>query len=175
MKNLIKMFAGGLTLSLALASVPVQSHATSSSVESATAINKFPSANTGVHDKLEFYGMKPLRITTHTTGAQLLHVGAIFLDAICPWGGTLGKYSLALDSGANSAGLTFDSIALAASPNVYIDSASSGSLGSLGKNGCWVPPFPVKLANGLVGVQNDTAHQTLFYVHCSDGTNPCVP
>jgi hypothetical protein len=177
MKN-IKKFVGAVAaaavLALSFVFAPVQVHATSSNAESATEINKFPAANTGVHDKLDFYGSKPLRLigSVNGTTATLLHAGAIFLDAICPFGGTIGKYSLALDSGANASGLTIDSLSLAASPNVpVIDSTSAGYV----SGGCWWPKSPIKLANGLVGVQNSSGHSTLFYVHCSNGNNPCVP
>jgi hypothetical protein len=162
---------------LALSFVAVQPvNAASSNAESATEINKFPAANVGVHDKLDFYGTKPLRLigSVNGTAATLLHAGALFLDAVCPFGGTIGKYSLALDSGdsASVANLTIDSLSLAATPNVpVIDSTSAGYV----SGGCWRPNAPIKLAHGLVGVQNSSGHSTLFYVHCADGDNPCIP
>jgi hypothetical protein len=174
LKKCLGAVAAAAVLALSFVVVPVQVHAASSNAESATEINKFPAANVGVHDKLDFYGTKPLRLigSVNGTAATLLHAGALFLDAICPFGGTIGKYSLALDSGANAAGLTIDSLSLAASPNVpVIDSTSAGYV----SGGCWRPAAPIKLANGLVGVQNSSGHSTLFYVHCADGDNPCIP
>jgi hypothetical protein len=174
LKKCLGAVAAAAVLAMSFTVVPVKVYATSSNAESAAQPNVFPPANVGVHDNLSFYGSKPLRLigAVNGTAATLLHAGAIFLDAICPFGGTLGKYSLALDSGANASGLTIDSLSLAASPNVpVIDSSSSG----YAQGGCWRPSTPIKLANGLVGVQNSSGHSTLFYVHCSDGDNPCVP
>jgi hypothetical protein len=176
--NKLKKFVGAVAaaavLALSFVVAPVQVNATSSSEESSSVTNQLPRANAGFHSRLDFYGTKPLRLigSVNGTTATLLHAGAIFLDAVCPFGGTIGKYSLALDSGANAAGLTIDSLSLAATPNVpVIDSTSAGYV----SGGCWVPRAPIKLANGLVGVQNSSGHSTLFYVHCSDGDNPCVP
>lgn len=134
-------------------------------------LNKFPRTSGGAHENLNFYGSKP-KVVNKTAVPQLLVTGEGFLDGICPFRGTLGKYSLALDSGSGASGLSIDSFSLALSPNVYtaVDTTSAQH----GMQGCWVPPNgPVKFINGLVGAQSDAGHVTLFYVHCSSGANPC--
>lgn len=137
------------------------------------AANKFPSSQGGLkHENLNFQGVKTKRLTLTATSALLVN-GPGFLDAICPMGGTLGKYSGAFDTGGQQVA---GSIFVAAnngykiSPHVYTNTDTTSSNAN---KGCWVPPAPVKFVTGLYGGQNDAGHETLFFVHCSDGSNPC--
>lgn len=174
MKNKLKMFAGLALAMLALSVCPVKAHAVASSTETAANINKFPTANVGVHDKLDFYGLK-VKVITQTSTSSLLHTGAGFLDAICPYEGTLGKYSAAFDTaGEQVAGNIFVAAnsSYRLSPNVYTNTDTTSADAN---KGCWFPPAPIKYATGLYGGQNDSGHTTLYYVHCSDGDNPCLP
>ena len=41
-----------------------------------------------------------------------------------------------------------------------------------GDNGCWIPRFPIKVVNGLVGMNSANDITSLFYVHSSSGVNP---
>lgn len=122
----------------------------------------------GLHENLKFYGMVPCRISASTT-AVLCKAGEGFLDAVCPSGGTLGKYSLALDSGVAGTRSVTNSDTLVLTPMVYthIDTGSRGAF-----NGCWELKEPARFVNGLVGVQSDAGHSTLLYWHRSDGENP---
>ncbi len=169
MKKLKKFIGAGLALGLLALSIayPV--------TVAAEGANRFPAANVGVHDKLDFYGLKTKRISATTTAA-LLFSGEGFLDSICAFGGTSGKYSLAFDTGGETVAaqdlITASKIAsYVISPRVYtaVDTASSNG----GNLGCWVPPAPIKFVNGLYGANNDSGHTALFFVHCSTGSNPC--
>lgn len=173
MNKLKKCLGAGLAIGLLALSVmvPVKSHA-ASVIESATVNNKFPPANVGVHDKLDFYGMKVKRIVLSSADA-LLVTGAGFLDMICASGGTLGKYSMAYDTADTAYNSSVTSSAnYAISPTVF---TSTDTTSSNANKGCWIPPAPIKFAKGLYGEANDANHTTLYFVHCSDGSNPCVP
>lgn len=161
MKKILKGFALALVV---LAAVASGSYA----VE---ALNKYPPANVGVHETLDFYGVKTTRLVLTASDASLV-TGAGFLDAICPFGGTLGKYSMAFDTDhtAFNSGVT-SAVNYEISPRVYTTNDTTSA--AHGMQGCWIPPAPIKFVNGLYGQQDDAGHTTLFYVHCSDASNPC--
>jgi hypothetical protein len=162
-QKLKKVAAAALVLAVGLTFAAPAVHAENSSVA--------PSYAGGIrHVNRDFAPNKTKRVIATTTGQQLAS-GEGFLDAICPFGGTAGKYSMALDSAQTAANLTVDSLSLAIAAPVYTQVDSGNLSGSL--SGCVNFTPPRKFVNGLVGVQNSAGHSTLFLIHCSDGSNPC--
>ena len=159
-------------LAIAMLAAPMLSFA-------AEAVNKFPRSQGGLaHDNMSFMGVKVKRITLSATAA-LLVTGEGFLDAVCTYGGTIGKYSMAFDTGdivALSA-LTPTALALAITPPVYtqIGTVVVNSGGAPKEGACFVPVAPIKFVHALYGKNDAATELSLFYVHCSDGTNPCAP
>ena len=91
MKDMIKgVLRVALAVSLAL--MPVSLVA-----ESVNTAPRMGSNAAGLHQNLDYYGTKVLRVS-NTTTASLLVTGPVFLDAICVMRGTLGSYALASDS-----------------------------------------------------------------------------
>lgn len=125
----------------------------------------------GLHENLSFYGTSVYRVNATTVGQQLI-TGESFLDMICTVGGTVGQYSIALDSASGASGLTQDSVSLAISPQVFVQNGTTSQAPAGCGAGCWCPPSPVRFKLGLVGVQDDGTHTSLFYVHTASGTNP---
>lgn len=171
MKNTVKKYLGaalGLLVLGASVLVPVQAFAESQ--------NRMPGSQGGLkHENLSFYGVKIKRIVRSATPTQLF-TGEGFLDAICPFGGTAGKYSIALDSGEGASGLSVHSHSLALSgPAFTVVAPDTGANLPNGPDGCLRFPNPRKFTNGLVGAADDAGHSTLFEVHCSSGPNPCTP
>jgi hypothetical protein len=162
--NKLKMLVGAM-LAFALALAPVvPAHAEEESTPPAVG-----GSFGGLHPNLEFYGAKVLRLS-NTTTASLLAGGELFLDAICAMRGTLGAYALAADSDIATSRTVDNSLAYAVSPNVY--TAKDSTSAQHGNLGCWVPRFPIKLVNGLVGMNSVDDITSLFYVHSSSGVNP---
>ncbi len=160
-----------LLLGLILASIVASGQKTH-----AEAANGSPTVagRAGIAEMLNYQGIKTKRIVA-SAAATSLHAGPGFLDAICPFGGTLGKYSLAYDTTGAPADSAVgqDVFTYVISPKVYTTNDSTSA--QHGQMGCWYPPAPIKFVNGLYGRQSDSGHSTVYYVHCSDGTNPCVP
>lgn len=126
----------------------------------------------GIHASLDFFGTKPCRITASTT-ATLCASGEGVLDAICASGGTLGQYSLGLDSAVAGSRSVTNSDSLVLSPMVFTHTDTGSSPGGLS---CWAAKEqaggPVRFVNGLVGVQSHAGHTTLLFYHKTDGSNP---
>ncbi len=144
-----------------------------SSGYAAEVANKFPTSQGGQsHEMLQFMGLKVKRITASASATALVS-GPGFLDAICPFGGTLGKYSMAYDTYTNPTAVADDNYTLAISPKVYTTNDTTSA--QHGQMGCWVPPAPIKFITGMYGKQDSAGHSTQYFVHCSDGSNPCAP
>lgn len=128
----------------------------------------------GLHENLDFYGVKPCRITASTT-AVLCKSGEGFLDAVCASGGAAANYSLAVDSGIAGSRSVTNSDTLVLTPMVFAK-ADTGGLDIKDSLKCWSAKSqaggPVKFVNGLVGVQSAATHTTLLYWHYSNGENP---
>lgn len=168
MKLKLKQLEGlmlALIFGAVLAFMPSFSHAAEAANASPQPLNR-----AGIVEMLQYQGIKVKRISASST-ATLLHNGPGFLDAICSFGGTLGKYSIAYDTLAIT-GVADDLYTNAISPKVYVANDSTSAQG--GMLGCWVPPAPIKFVSALYGKASDAAHQTFFYGHCSDGSNPCL-
>src|SRR3990167_9141770 len=98
MKKLKMLFGAALALTLAFAPVVSFAEAENSS--------PFQGGNFGgLHENLDFYGVKPCRITASTT-AVLCKTGEGFLDAVCASGGVSPEYSIAINSSGVSAQTT---------------------------------------------------------------------
>ena len=166
MKMLKVMF--GATLALVLAFAPVVSYA---EAENSRPINGGNFG--GLHDNLDFYGVKQCRVNRSTT-AVLCKSGEGFLDAVCSSGGTGGAgYSLAVDSGIAASTTLANSEALVLTPIVF---ALADTTAAQGQQNCWSAKTsaggPVKFVNGLVGIQSGATHTTIVYWHYSGGQNP---
>lgn len=126
----------------------------------------------GLHENLDFYGVKPCRITASTT-AVLCKSGEGFLDAVCVSGGVSNKYSLALDTGVAGTRSVTNSDSMVLTPMVFTRLDTNSLPG--GKS-CWTAKHeaggPVKFVNGLVGVQQAATETTILYWHYSNGENP---
>jgi hypothetical protein len=153
-------------LAVALASLAAVSFATEA---------KIPRVGGGLaHTNPSFIGMRSSTIEFTTTAKQVAS-GQGLLYAICPTGGTAGKYSSAIDSDI-STGLSVHSSGVSATlfpmiaPAVY--SAADSANAAAGMVGCFVPPWPIRFEKGLVGVQSDAGHRTVFYYRSDAGTNP---
>ena len=166
MKNLKKLF--GAALALALALVP----AVPSFAESENTPPQVGGSFGGLHPNLDFYGVKPCRITASTT-AVLCKSGEGFLDAVCPSGGVSPQYSLGIDSGIAGTRSVTNSDTTVITPMVFsiIDTAVLN-----GASKCYTAKTdaggPIKFVNGLVGVQSAATGTTLLYWHYSSGLNP---
>lgn len=159
MKKLKKLAAAALALAL-VASCPAQSRA--------EAEKKAPSYSGGIrHQNLDFFGSKPCRITASTT-AVLCTSSEGIVDAICPSGGTVGQYSLALDSNVAGSRSVTNSDSLVLTPTVFTYVVSTG----IPPGGPCFKPEKVRFTNGLVGVQSHAGHTTIIYYHLTGGVNP---
>jgi len=119
--------------------------------------------------------------------AKLLVNGQGLLYAICPGGGSAGDYSRAFDT--NVAGTidvhsrSVDNILggsyqktigppvftkLYTTPTGVATDTASRNL----QPECWVPPWPVRFENGLLGVQSATGGDTHFLYRLDSNTNP---
>lgn len=159
--------ACGVALALALA--PMMAFA-SGGIRTAPTMG---SGRAGLHQNLSFYGASVYRGTA-ATGEQLI-TGESFLDMICTIGGTVGQYSMAMDSagGASSVVTTKPAYwAMAIAPQVFVQNGTTSQAPAGCGAGCWCPPFPIRFESGLVGVQSATGHTSLYYVHSSSGSNP---
>ena len=167
MKNWKKLF--GAALALALAFAPV----VSVRAENENTPPQVGGSFGGLHPNLDFYGVKPCRVTDSTT-AVLCKSGEGFLDAICVDGGLLSGYSLALDSGIAGTRSTTNSDTILLTPMVF--SVSDTVALSAMPSQCWNAKTqaggPVKFVDGLLGVQNAATHSTVLYWHYSNGLNP---
>lgn len=166
MKNWKKLFGAALALSLAFAPV-VFVHAESENTPPAVG-----GSFGGLHPNLDFYGVKPCRVSDSTT-AVLCKSGEGFLDAICVDGGTALGYSLALDSGVAGSRSVTNSDSLLLSPMVF---SMPDTAAAVGQQKCWNAKNqaggPVKFVNGLLGVQSASTHSSILYWHYSSGLNP---
>lgn len=174
MKKIKGLIGAALALSLAFV-LPVKVGATVATEVESQAPGNGGTRFGGIMDgSLEFMGVKVKVLTQTTTSSRLVN-GEGLLYAICAQEGTLGKYSAAWDTGGEQvAGSIFVAAnnAYKITPNVYTQTDTTSSDAN---KGCWVAPRPVKFVQGLYGGQNDSGHQTLYYVGCSDGDNPCSP
>lgn len=165
MKSMKTLF--GAALALALAFAPVVSYAENENTPPAVG-----GSFGGLHPNLDFYGVKPCRISDSTT-AVLCKSGEGFLDAICADGGLATGYTLGVDSGVAGSRSVTNSDSLLLTPMVFSmpDTAAAN-----GQQRCWAARNqaggPVKFVNGLVGVQSAATHSTLLYWHYSNGLNP---
>jgi hypothetical protein len=107
--------------------------------------------------------------TTASTTAVLCTAGEGFLDAICPSGGTLGQYSLGIDSGVAATRSVTNSDTLVISPTVFTHTDTTSTPGGLP---CYVPAKPQRYLLGLVGVQSSAGHTTVILYHKTNGSNP---
>ena len=103
-----------------------------------------------------FIGMKHAMITGGTAPVNLFGSAAL-LYAVCPSGGTLGKYSLGFDL-SSSVGVLKTQTAGLVTPQVWTDAGTTTAI-----DGCWEPRWPVQMQNGIVGIQDDENHVTHFY------------
>lgn len=134
-----------------------------------------PSGRAGIYENLDFYGVKTSSLNKTTT-AKLVTSSEGFLDELCAFGGTSGKYTLAWDTGI-TAGASLDpftagsfsgnSVLLTPLVLTYSD---TGSLAN--REYCYKPKYPVRFVNGLVIVNNDASHISVVRYHLSDGSNP---
>jgi hypothetical protein len=167
MKKLKMLF--GAALALALAFAPV----VSVYAESENTPPQVGGSYGGLHPNLDFYGVKPCRITNSTT-AVLCKSGEGFLDAVCASGGVSPQYSLALDSGIAGSRSVTNSDSLVLTPMVF--SVPDTAVLVAGAQ-CWTAKMdaggPVKFVNGLLGVQSGATNgTTILYWHYSSGLNP---
>src|SRR3990167_2494195 len=147
MNKLKMLFGAALALTLAFAPVVSFAEAENSS--------PFQGGNFGgLHENLDFYGVKPCRITASTT-AVLCKSGEGFLDAVCASGGVSPEYSLALDSGIAGTRSVTNSDSLVLTPMVF---ANPNTAVLNGGARCFAAKTdaggPVKFVNGLLGVQS---------------------
>lgn len=161
--NKLKQLCGVALVLAFAASLPLRSHAENA--------NRAPQDGSrgGLHENLKFQGRKTKRIVA-SASATLLVSGEGFLDAICAFGGTLGKYSMAYDTAAGDF-VADDTYTYAITPKVYTTNDSTSA--QHGNVGCWEPRDPVKFTAGLYGKASNNGHATLYYVHCANGANPC--
>lgn len=167
MKKLKVLFGAALALALAFAPV-VSAYAESENTPPAVG-----GSFGGLHPNLDFYGVKPCRVSDSTT-AVLCKSGEGFLDAVCVDGGLASGYSLAVDSGIAGSRSVTNSDSLVLTPMVFSQS-DTVTLAAF-PNRCWTAKTdaggPVKFVNGLLGVQSAATHSTILYWHYSNGLNP---
>lgn len=167
MKKLKTLFGAALALALAFAPV-VPAHAESENTPPAVG-----GSFGGLHPNLDFYGVKPCRVSDSTT-AVLCKSGEGFLDAVCADGGLATGYSLAVDSGIAGSRSVTNSDSLVLTPMVFSvsDTVTLASMPSQCWNAKTQAGGPVKFVNGLLGVQSAATHSTILYWHYSNGLNP---
>lgn len=159
----------GAALALVLAFAPVVNSYAQETANTPPAVG---GSFGGLHPNLDFYGVKPCRITASTTGV-LCKSGEGFLDAVCASGGVSPQYSLALDSGVAGSRSVTNSDSLVLTPMVFsiVDTVVLSK-----SDRCYTARTdaggPVKFVNGLVGVQSAATGTTVLYWHYSNGLNP---
>lgn len=98
--------------------------------------------------------------------AEMCYTGAGLLYAICPSGGTLGKYSLAFDTIAAYTTDEHSRTDIISPPaRTSIDTTSE-----VERNVCWEPRWPVKFYDGLLMIANDAGHTTVYLYRKADGS-----
>lgn len=167
-----------------LALALVATHPVSAAAENAA---KAPKHSGGiVFSDPSFIGLKVARLRQTTTATELV-TGQGLLYAICPEGGTLGKYTVAFDytlsEGDNFPSNPFTTkLQDGGEPSKYmitptvptrIISTQWGASGEpYASSACFVPPWPVRFSLALIGAADNAGHNTLFYYRLDDGTNP---
>ncbi len=129
----------------------------------------------GAFENPSFIGLRVARIMESATPVSLA-TGPGLLYAICPSGGTLGKYAVAFDS-LVAAGISLTALmadggkasAYQISPVVYTTNDSTSA--QHGMLGCWVPPWPVRFEKALIGA-NDSNTVRAVFLYRLDGANP---
>ncbi len=169
MQNIKKFVALGL-LAPGLAFVPVVAQAAAKAPKHSGGI-VFPDPS--------FIGLNALRITS-SSQPVVLAAGPGLLYAICPNGGTIGKYAVAYDylAGAGNPIAAYNDPVVSAlgryliSPRVFrhTNTYAAGSVD--GNQNCWVPPYPVRFENSLLGRDEDSASNALFLYRLDSGLNP---
>ncbi len=137
-----------------------------------------------VFEDPSFIGLNKAYIDKSVTSSQLV-TGSGLLYAICPDGGTLGKYTVAYDytlsEGANFPTNPFTTSLIdtgnpfkyAISPIVGTRVLTTDWLSAAFPNEtCWTPVWPVRFELGLIGANNDTGHRALFLYRLDTGANP---
>ncbi len=125
-----------------------------------------------------FIGMKVARINS-SASPVVLSAGPLLLYAICPTGGTIGKYAVAYDYLAGVGNVLAGYIDPAASskgqylasPLVHTHTGTYVAGTPDGEQRCWVPPWPIRIANSLAGYTNDSANNVLYFYRLNTGVN----
>jgi hypothetical protein len=195
MTKLMKMCAASLAALCIVAVVALQASAAASTQ------SKEPTYSSGVGftGNPSFIGLKSTSTYGPNSGAVLSNLNASkakqllgqpgtagkvsgLLYAICASGGTLGKYSLAYDT--NMPGTidmnsrSEDGKQQLITPPVFtkvFTTPTGAATDTMSYNlapTCWVPVWPQQFRSGLLGVQSDTGHDTIYYYRLDSGSNP---
>jgi len=164
MQNKVKAFVAAALLAV-VSFVPVAAHAAAKAPKHSGGI-VFPDPS--------FIGLNVARINASATPV-VVATGPGLLYAICPTGGTIGQYAVAYDYLAGAANPIAPYINPAASaigqylvsPQVHY-TAGTPDVG----HACWVPPYPVRYENSLVGYTNSSTNNVLFLYRLDSGLNP---
>jgi len=171
MKNIIKRLG-----TLAVLGVVAVNMVLPSSVLAAGATKpREAGGNQSPFDNPSFIGLKAARLM-ETATPTLLATGPGLLYAICPSGGTLGKYAVAFDS-LVAAGISLTVLmadggkatAYQISPVVYTTNDTTSA--QHGMQGCWIPPWPVRFEKALIGANDSNTVRSVF-LYRLDGANP---
>ena len=145
---------------------------------------ELPRGGTGVgHFDPSFIGIQVMKIEGTVAPYQIVSDDAGLLYAICRQDETEGTYAIAYDYTTTLVPLTayiaivpLNAQAVknalgALSPYVYSSGAITGYRAPA-QWGCWVPPWPVRFEDGLIGINDGASGYSLFYYRTDEGTNP---
>lgn len=116
-----------------------------------------------------FIGLDVCVLDESDGGAEMCYTGHGLLYAICPTGGTLGKYSLAFDTIAAYSTDEHSRTDIISPP--AFTTLPPGTSGDAAYEGvCWEPKWPVKFYTGLLMIASDTGHNTIFLYRKGNGS-----
>ena len=131
-----------------------------------------------------FLGLQVMKIEGTVAPYQIVLNDSGLLYAVCRQDETADTYAMAFDYttglsplisyvNINGAGKEADSNkSTAITPYVYSSGSTLLGYHAEAQWGCWVPPWPARFDDGLVGVNDGAAGFSLFYYRTDDGTNP---
>lgn len=130
-----------------------------------------------------FVGLKQHLLKGTASATAIVTGDQGLLYGICRFSATLTDYAKAFDYTSNDtiATLFAPDTALGTAHEVYIMApyvfshiapAAGEYTVAESVRGCWVPPWPIRFENGLVGKNNSATGYSLFFYRLDDGDNP---
>lgn len=125
---------------------------------------------------LDFLGALPYYIESSTNSDQpILHwTGSGIVYDVVHTSGTVGDYCLFLDSNTVSS-ITVNTNGKAITPSVLTSANNSTGCTGQGVCGSWIPKYPKRVTNGLVGIKHGSNNSRCIVWARKDSDNAAAP